>query len=231
MRPATGDIQLRSTAMTTDPAPSEALLVPIGHQLGAFYPKPDGDEHEHQLRVGAEVVVLDDLEFSVWSLGHGIPDDTLATAPWSRAQLLAAATEAGHGDVSAAVKGLLDRGALAEVEPDTGDDFARRFRLVPTMLGLGNSPEEPWLYGIGLLGSPMLKVHSVLYDLWQWSHLDNNIWNGCLSSAATARRVGITDPEQSEPDQLLRGLLRALHGFLSVRAAYVDRALAGASGT
>ena len=213
--------------MSTNATPAEPLIVPIGHYVGAFFPTPGSPEHYQQVRVGADLVRLSDEQFRAWGLAHGLLDQ-LDSTPWTRSALLAAAAQAGLADAESLVAGLVGDGLLVEVSPGTAGavEFGRRFRLVPLMLGLGNSPQEPWLYSVGFLDQPIVKMVSVLYDLWEWSHLDTDLWAACHGAATTARRAGITDPEQSEPEKLLTGLLESLHTLLAPNAAYLDLRLA-----
>jgi hypothetical protein len=125
------------------------------------------------------------------------------------------------------VAALLERGFLVEVAPGTGAavEFARGHRAVPTMYGLGNSPEEPWLYSIGLFGQEMLQVARPVFELWAWGHLDGDLWRACESFAEQERAAGGTEPEVCDPAQVLAGFLGALHGLLNVQAIHLDTVL------
>jgi hypothetical protein len=56
----------------------------------------------------------------------------------------------------------------------------------------------------------------------QWAHLSPNLWLACQELAVVAAEAGITDPEQTEPGQVLAGALGRLHQLLAVRVACVD---------
>jgi hypothetical protein len=122
------------------------------------------------------------------------------------------------------VDALLERRFLAEVAPDsdTAVAFARAHRVAPTMYGLGNSAEEPWLYSIGLLGQEMIQVSRPVFELWAWGHVDGDLWRACESFAEQERAAGGTEPEMSDPTRVLAGFLSALHGLLNVQAIYLD---------
>lgn len=56
-----------------------ALLFPIGHCIGAYYDLPDSNDHSFQVRVGPDVIRLNDDKSAVWGLAHGLSalrDDT-----------------------------------------------------------------------------------------------------------------------------------------------------------
>lgn len=200
----------------------DALLIPVGHDLGALY-LDSGPERRQQVRVGVEVMELDDREFAVWLLAHGIGDDDRPT----RESLLGQAEKLGldRDDVGAAVEQFLGDGLLVAVEPesDAAVDFALEHQLFPLLQGLGPDPEQPWLQTIGMLNQPVAQVSSALYDVWAWAQLAPELWTGCQDAARVAQQVGVTNPEETEPRQVLAGVLAQVHGLLCVRAAYFDR--------
>lgn len=207
--------------MATDDAAK--LLFPIGHCIGAYHDLPASDDHFTQVRVGAKINRLDDEQFAIWGLAHGVagrpPEES-----WNRQSVLAVARRAGIGRAEEILESLVDDGLLVEATPgtDSAVDFARRHRLVPLMLGLGNTAEEPWIYSVGLLGMPVVQVSAMAYDLYEWAHLDANLWAACEAAAATAVRVGIDDPMATDPLQMLHALVGTLHVMLSPNAAFLD---------
>lgn len=210
-------------AMATDDA---TLLFPIGHCIGAYYDLPESDDHFYQVRVGADVMRLDDHRFTLWGMAHATPGRP-PDEPWNRAALLAAAGRTAIEGCEQIVDSLIADQLLVETTPgtDSAVDFARRFRLIPLMLGLGNTAEEPWIYSVGMIGMPLVQMSAMAYDLFEWAHLDANLWLACEGAAATAKRVGIEDPLASDPVQLLNALLGTLHVMLSPNAAYLDAGL------
>ena len=204
-------------------ATDDVLLVPVGHDLGVLYPQPGSDERRQQVRAGADVVELEDTEFAIWLLAHGVSDQDRPTRP----SLIAAAERLGVATavVDEAVDRFLDDGLLVEVQPD-GDSavsFAERHQLIPLLLGLGPDQEQPWLQTIGLLNQPVAQVSSAMYDVWAWAQLAPQLWTGCHDAAMVARQVGVTNPEEVDPRQVLTGVLENVHALLCVRAAYFDR--------
>ncbi|MDQ3716101.1 MAG: hypothetical protein M3381_08815 [Actinomycetota bacterium] len=204
-----------------------ALLFPIGHCIGAYYDLPASTDHFFQVRVGPDVVRLDDEQFAIWGLAHGIPDRP-PEQPWTRQTVLTAARRAGIAHSEQVLDGLVKDYLLFEATPGTDGavDFARRHRLIPLMLGLGNSSEEPRLYSVGMVGLPVVSMSAMAYDLYEWAHMDSNLWLACQGAAATAVRVGIEDRLARDPLLMLDALLGTLHALLSPNAAYLDTRLA-----
>lgn len=207
--------------MATDDAAK--LLFPIGHCIGVYHDLPASNDHFTQVRVGAEVNRLDDEQFAIWGLAHGTPDRQPDQA-WNREAVLTAGRRGGIERAEEILESLVDDHLLVETTPgtDSAVDFARGHRLVPLMLGLGNTAEEPWIYSVGLIGMPIVQLSAMAYDLYEWAHLDPNLWLACEGAAATAVRVGIDEPMATDPLQMLHALLATLHVILSPNAVYLD---------
>jgi hypothetical protein len=211
-------------AMATDDAAK--LLFPIGHCIGAYYDQPASNDHVYQVRVGADVIRLNDHQFAVWGLAHGMPDRS-PEEPWNRKALLTAARRAAVATSEQILDSLIEDHLIVETTPgtDSAVDFARRHRLIPLMLGLGNTSEEPRLYSVGLIGLPVASMSAMAYDLYEWAHMDANLWLACEGAAATAVRVGIEDRLATDPLRMLDALLETLHMLLSPNAVYLDTRL------
>ncbi|MGH3657925.1 MAG: hypothetical protein ACRDUA_14815 [Micromonosporaceae bacterium] len=213
--------------MTSPDTPDdEPLILPVGHYAGAFHHTVGSPGHHHNVMIGAQVLRLDDERFAVWLLARGLPDK-ITTTRWTRRMVEREAVAAGVTDVPQVLAGLMADGLLVETIPGTEHslDFAESYRLIPLLLGLGNSADEPWLHGIGFFNQPRLAVTSEVYSLWEWSHLDPDLWAACRAHAQTSQRAGLTDPEQVVPERILTGFLGALHPLLTAGAAYLDVAL------
>ncbi|GAB3938222.1 hypothetical protein GCM10029976_052400 [Kribbella albertanoniae] len=198
------------------------LLIPVGHDLGVMW-SGAGDERRQQVRIGTEVMELDDEDFVIWLLAHGVGDEDRPT----RSSLLERATALGLPTATSepALDRFLADGLLVRVDPegDNALEFARNHQLFPLVQGLGPDPEQPWLQLVGILNHPMAQVSSALYDVWAWSQLAPELWTGCEDAAVVAQQVGVTNPGEIEPRQVLAGVLGQIHGLLCVRAAYFDR--------
>lgn len=197
------------------------LLIPVGHDLGVLF--SGADERRQQVRVGVEVAELADREYAVWLLAHGTDAEDRPT----RRSLVSLAVKLGldADQVTEATERCLTDGLLATVDPaaETAVEFAREHQLFPLLHGLGPDQEEPWLQTVGVLNQPVAQVSSAIYDVWAWAQLAPELWTGCRDAAMVAREAGVTNPEETDPRQVLTGVLGQVHGLLAVRAAYLDR--------
>ncbi len=176
-------------------------VLPVGHDLGAFHDGMGG--RIQQVRVGATVAELSDVEYDAWSSAHSPASST-------------------PGDLVAA---LTARALLADVSDPV--EFAARHRLVPLALGLGNTAAEPWLFTAGLLHQPVVAMTGALFDLWQWAHLSPDLWTACHEAAAVALQAGMTDLEQTDPARVLDGALESVPPLLAARVACFDVRIEG----
>ncbi|MEV5961943.1 hypothetical protein AB0L70_09285 [Kribbella sp. NPDC051952] len=199
----------------------QELLIPVGHDIGVLYSGSGGaDQRRQQVRVGVELFELADAEFAVWVLAHGADDEDRPT----RASLTERAERLGL-PVDGVIERFLADGLLVAVDPtaDAAIDFAQAHQLFPLMHGLGADPDQPWLQSVGLTNRPIAQVSNTVYDVWVWAHLAPELWTGCHHAAKVAEQVGSTSPEETDPRQVLTGVLGQVHGLLCVRAAYFDR--------
>ena len=211
-----------------NPHDGERLLLPIGHYVGARHRAPDAteaaQEFSQQVRRGAAFHDLTSQQFTVWTLAHGSPEAIQNEVAWRRQSVEELAKLTGLVGVASLVEGLIGMRLLVEIAPGTGPalDFAKTHRVVPLMLGLGNTADEPGLFDIGFLNQPILQVTHPIYDLWQWSAMDDTLWATCESAADVARRGNYADPDSADPDKLLTGFLGSLHALLVTNAACLD---------
>lgn len=198
-------------------------LFPIGHCIGPYYDPSTATDPFFQVRIGPDVIRLSSEQFAIWGLAHGAPDRA-PDEPWDRHRVVTAADSAGVTDGHRVVDELLLHGALVEVSADTDStlDFARRHRMLPLMVGLGNTAHEPRLYAAGLVGKPIVVMSSMIYDLFGWAHMDADLWSACQRASETALRVGVADITGTHPLRLLQTLLDILHTLLSPNVVYLD---------
>jgi hypothetical protein len=194
------------------------LIFPIGHQVGARFQSGQVIAAQ-QVRCGGRFHDLTEQQAEVWQLAHGVPEVIDQQILWQRGLVEERLPGAG-----ATIDELTGMGLLVEATPgtDQAEDFAKAHRLVPLMLGLGNSSNDPDTFGIGFLSQPALQVSHPIYDVWQWSTMDDSLWNTCENATDVARRAGSTDPEATETSRLLTGIVGSLHALLSSSAAYLD---------
>jgi hypothetical protein len=214
----------RAVSITTPSAGAEgSLLFPIGHYVGVQH-RIGAARAVRQVRRGATFHDLSEEQFAVWAAAHGSEEAIGNDLPWQRQSLEQHPSVAGLDRASEIIDDFLAGGLLVEVTPldDRAIVFASSHRLVPLMLGLGNGPSEPDLFGIGFLTQPVIEVSHPVYDLWLWSAMDDSLWATCENAADAARRAGSAEPESLEPARLLTGFLGSLHAILLANAACLD---------
>jgi hypothetical protein len=198
---------------------AEPLVFPVGLLCGTYYDEDDAGGHHHEVRRGGRIHDLTDTELAAWLFAHGRPDAPTDETPWTAPELLRFLAEQQVAKPAPLVDSLLERGLLVEVAR-SGDGmaaFAGSHRVVPIMQGLGNSPDEPWMYSIGLMEQERIQVSRPVFDVWAWSHLDDTLWRACEVIAAQDGADGDADPSA-----VLAGFLSTLHGLLNAQAAYID---------
>jgi hypothetical protein len=201
--------------MTSDsPAPQ---VYPIGQLI-----RVRAAEEEFHVRIGAELHRLSAGDFSVWAMAHGPADHV--PRPWTVEELAAQADAIGLPDAPDRLVRLAETGLVTLAAPGTasGSALARRVRMVPLVLGLGNSAENPDAYSVGLPGRPLAVLSAAAYDLFEWATMETSLWRACERAAATAARVGIDEPMASDPEALLASLLSDLHRLLTPNAVCLD---------
>ncbi len=215
---------------------TEPVVFPVGHYMGPFHPSRNGPAKHHIVRVGWETPKLPDEEHvDIWALAHGLPD-RVETTRWTRQAIIEAAQDADMPDAAAILDNLAGLGLIAEVSPGTEQarEFAESYRLQSLLIGLGNSPEDPILDGIGLIGiPPVVKVRPRVFEIWQWAHLWPTIWAACEGLAYVSAQGADPSPETTEPEQVLDLVLDSLRTLISRNAVYLDVAMtpAGSDGS
>ncbi|WP_369139378.1 hypothetical protein [Modestobacter versicolor] len=201
--------------MTSDSPPLQ--VYPIGQLI-----RVRAAQDEFHVRVAAELQRLTSTDFSVWAMAHGPADHV--PRPWTVAELAAQAAGIGLPDAPERLARLEQLGLVALAAPGTASavELARRVRMVPLVLGLGNSADNPDTYSVGLPGRPLAVLSAAAYDLFEWATMETSLWRACEGAAATAARVGIDDPQASDPGALLTSLLADLHRLLTPNAVCLD---------
>lgn len=205
----------------------DELVFPIGQRLGPYYYSDDPDEVVYRVRVGADVLQLEAAAHRLWELAHGSKDDDFDDL-WTVHHALAAAEKSGVEQPAAVLDDLVEKRCLTTVgsQLDGYVAFARRYRMVPAKLGLGNSPRDPATFAIGLLNQATASVDATIYDMYQWSYFDRDLWSACQGAAELNRRLKVIDPVATEADLLLGVLVDHLHALLLAGAVYLDLGLA-----
>lgn len=177
-------------------------VFPVGHYMGERHP-----EGLHYVRVGLAHQTMTADEFGVWVLSH--QDSPL----WSVENVLTLATQAELPHAEASVERLLSAGALVTVTDEAA--FARSYRLETLLVGLGNTPEHPDTYAVGLPGQDPALLTASGYELWQWSALAPTLWHTCEIRAKVL---------SSSPADVVREVLADLRPLLANSCAYLDPA-------
>ena len=201
--------------MTSD---APALQVyPIGQLIGV---RAVVDQFD--VRVGAALHSLTAAEFGVWAMAHGPADHV--PRPWTPEALAHQASAVGLTGFAERLARLEADGLVALAAPGTASarELAQRVRMVPLVVGLGNSAQAPDAYSVGLPGRPLAVLSAAAYDLFEWAHMETSLWRACEGAAATAARVGLSDAESTDPEGLLTSLLGDLHRLLTPNAVCLD---------
>jgi hypothetical protein len=178
-------------------------VFPVGHGAGAYLPEEQQDPAPYVVRVGRIPEQLTESEFGAWVLAHD-----QATA----AGLVAAG-------FARELEELRRREILVEVADDPVS-FARKYRLTPLFLGLGNRPDDREHFDIGVPGlDPLATVDSAAFELWQWGSVAPSLWAHC-EVLATMREQESGDP--ATPDEQLGLVLGALPALLAGFVAYLE---------
>ena len=202
---------------------SDLVLFPVGQYLGPVHPGAGLPVRHHQVRVGWDVLPVDDgLDLDVWALAHGHPA-VVGRLPTTRAVLAAVAAEGGLAVPTAVVDRLVGRGLLVEVDVHgaDGERFARTHRLLSLLTGLGDA--GPDRTGIGLLGAPPLReVSAAVFEYWAWAPLFPDLRSAADGLAEMAAGTPGTTAVSTDPGEVLVDLLGSLHELLCVDGAYLD---------
>ncbi|WBQ08428.1 hypothetical protein [Kribbella sp. CA-293567] len=188
-----------------------ATIFPVGHYTGL---RSSDDGPAHTVRIGWRQHRLDENAFGTWVLAHGLPAN--GKAAWAEADLRA---QAGDSlDVTAALRKLAGEDLITTVDGDA-ETFARTHRLGIYFVGLGNSPQEPDQFAIGLPGlGTAATVDSDSYELWQWGSIAPTLWHSCELRASVTSRDDRTVSAHDAAGEIL-GDLRLL---VASGCAYLD---------
>ncbi|GIG65658.1 hypothetical protein [Phytomonospora endophytica] len=221
----------RQLGSALPPHVGEPHLFPVGHFAGPVYPHRGAaapDSFEIRYRDG--VFSLSAAEYVMWASAHGEPAD-LAGSPLTRADAEKAARLAGLDAPGPVLDGLRADGLVAFVPSDVegARAFAMTHQIRPLALGLGNSPERPGVFEIGMPGAARVSVGYDVYHIWLFAHLAADLWSALAEMAreaadANAEENGEDRPRLvDDPDILLRHVIEALPVLISTSCVYLDR--------
>ncbi|MGH8794220.1 MAG: hypothetical protein ACRDXX_16435 [Stackebrandtia sp.] len=169
-------------------------ILPVGKPLGACYAQTDPPAETpefFEVHLGANVEQLSDLEWAAYRGAYGQPDqhaDHLVDRDWV---IKALSNDVSASRVSAAIDELLGRGLLVEanLRGNTALDVVAGYRLVPTGVGIGNSPEDPNLRWIGQQGEEMIGIPQLSFLVWAFSYRMSSMWECCVNFSASPEAV------------------------------------------
>lgn len=204
----------------------DRLILPVGRYTGEFFPSVGAPMKYNSLSIGRFSTTIADPEaFGVWAAAH-CPVDR-AGETWNRAAVIEAAEQIGVADPNRFIEEFLEEGLLLEIDPDAPDveDFAQAYRVLPLMVSLGNTPDDPLHYGIGIFGAaPVLRLPALTHDVWQWSSTGANLWEVCTALADASARAEVADAREHNPRFVLREFLTTLPLLVGAFAACLDEA-------
>jgi hypothetical protein len=178
-------------------------LFPIGHGAG---PDASTESMPYVVRVGRTAEQLSAPEFGVWLLAHRLTHVT---------ELAAACADADIDDPERHVDTLLSRGLLAAADDVTA--FAQRYRLLPLFVGLGNRPDDPERFAIGVPGlEPLATLGSIAYELWQWGWVAPSLWAHCEVLATIGETADAPGTASAQLGAILDGVSVLLADFVAV---------------
>ncbi|CAM3371923.1 hypothetical protein [Stackebrandtia soli] len=159
-------------------------ILPVGKPLGACFPASDPPAEEpdfYEVQVGDEVQQLSPLEWYVYNGAYGEPEqhaEHLVDRDWLIKNL---SNEISASKVSAELDGLLSRGLLLEanLHGHSAQDVLTGYKIIPTAVGISNSPDDPNLRWIGQHGEGLLGIPQLSYLVWAFSYRTNSMWDCC----------------------------------------------------
>jgi hypothetical protein len=177
-------------------------LFAVGHDGGPLYHPADGAPVGHTIRVGAEDHRLTERGARFWELTRAVSSDRL----WTRTALAAAAVGEGLPDAAKQVDELVEQGVLVEVHPGTeqAEAFARCYRLLPLLHGLGNPPDKPDLFALGVPGRRRVTfLLAGASPLWRMAGQWRSLWDVVTALTSHLAGLGRTEPRYTDPHAFL----------------------------
>jgi hypothetical protein len=164
---------------------------------------------------------------------HGDPNnvDEVAT---NRAVIAYAARRSGVEAPEALIDSLIAHGLLVELllRGDEMREFARHHQVMPLALGLGNSPQNPAEYQIGLPNAARASVGHDIYHMWLFTRRWATLWDAVTAMAQEAEEANAEERTSpwvdkvelvADPDVMLRAMIRALPMLVATSCVYIDR--------
>lgn len=165
------------------------VIVPTGLSLGQDFEAGDPAQRPAefwQVHFGTVTEDLSRDEAIVWGaaftdvqahMDHEMSRDRLASL---------IPEDSGVADPVAVVSKLLARGLLVEFDPASVSvqRVFREHQLFPLVQGMGNSPENPTGYEIGIAGQTLVVANADVYAIWSYALTCRSLWDACAELAA-----------------------------------------------
>ncbi|MGH3546102.1 MAG: hypothetical protein ACRDPW_09295 [Mycobacteriales bacterium] len=206
-----------------------AALLPIGQYAGQFFTAAgQSDPAYHEVRLGGDFIRITSIEHATWAVAHNDPELLADGAQPNRTAIETAMRQLGFDDIDEPLANLHELGLIGAVVPVGGSlrKFAELHRIVPQVLGLGNTTADLDNCLVGTPGEPRLSMSFDVYQVWLASELHRCLWDAC-EQVATAfqtagREQGSSAAAGITPAALLHGCYRCLPVLIATGCAYLD---------
>ncbi|GIG63767.1 hypothetical protein [Phytomonospora endophytica] len=172
------------------------IIMAVGKSLGPYFdPKQPGKQEPEyfEIHAGEGVGEFTGDQVLVWDLARQEPE-IQALHKFDRAALeKVVRTKTKIKDPSPHVDFLLGEGVLVEVDLQNEKEaksFLKKYRLVPTADGYGNSPANFDQFTLGRNGQVLMPISLRARSIWAYSHMRGSVWDGCESQAKGWRKAG-----------------------------------------
>ncbi len=206
-----------------------AALLPIGQYAGEFFTSAEQQEPVyHEVRLGGDFIRITSLEHATWAVAHNDPQLLAEGAQPNRAAIETAMRQLGYVDIAEPLQNLQQLGLISAVVPVGGPlrEFAQRHRIVPQVLGLGNTAQDLDDCLVGTPGEPRLSLSFDAYQVWLASELHPCLWDASEQVAeafqAAGREQGPTTAAEVTAAALLHSCYRSLPLLIAASCAYLD---------
>jgi hypothetical protein len=205
-----------------------AMLLPVGQYAGQFFiSAQESYPAYHEIRLGGEFVRLTSIEQTTWAVAHSDPQLLADGVEPNRVAIDSAMRQLGYPDIEEPLKNLRDLGLIASVLPigNGAKSFAERYRIVPQVLGLGNTADALDDCLVGTPGEPRLSLPFDVYQVWLASELHPCLWDACdqvAQALGEARERAGTAGERITAATLAAGMVRLLPLLIATSCAYTD---------
>ena len=201
-----------------------STILPVGKPLGARFPSTDPPTEEpefYEVQVGSDVLELSPLEWFVYAGSYGDPDehaDHLVDRDWLIKNL---SDEISASKISAEIDTLLSRGLLVEanLRGNSAVNVLTGYRIVPTGIGISNSPEDSDLRWIGQRGEAMLGIPQLSFLVWAFSYRMGSMWECCAAFGQNPEAV-----DDATADDLGAQIADSLPSIISLELGFLEPA-------